>query len=232
MKTKTLLFILLVGAFLFCGSSNALAMLYSFDRITNNSGNAGALVESQLFVDVSPTTNSDEALFRVFNTGPESSVVHEVYFDDGTLLGISSLEELGNPAGGFTVGSNTYTNVGVDFQNISVSPGNLPSGNNINPPFLATAGFSVDVEKNPADGIGPGEYLGILFDLMSGKNINDVYDALADGSLRIGLHVGGIGTNGDSESYVNNGAVPIPAAGWLLGSGLIGYMAYRRRKKA
>jgi hypothetical protein len=54
------------------------------------------------------------------------------------------------------------------------------------------------------------------------------------GDLRIGIHVQSFG-NGGSESFVNDpglppSIVPIPAAAWLLGSGLIGLAGVARRK--
>ena len=57
----------------------------------------------------------------------------------------------------------------------------------------------------------------------------DVIAELTDGRLRIGLHVQGFG-NGGSESFVNN-PVPVPAAVWLFGSGLIGLVGVARRKR-
>jgi hypothetical protein len=54
---------------------------------------------------------------------------------------------------------------------------------------------------------------------------------LDSGALRLGLHVQSIGTKGGSESFVNSppNAVPLPAAGWLFGTALVGLMGLRRK---
>ena len=59
---------------------------------------------------------------------------------------------------------------------------------------------------------------------------NDVINELGDGRLRIGMHVINF-DGGGSESFVNN-PVPVPAAIWLFGSGLLGLVGIARRKNA
>ena len=54
------------------------------------------------------------------------------------------------------------------------------------------------------NGVNPGESLGIVFDLIGGQAFADTIAALADGGLRIGIHVQGF-EDGGSESFVNNG---------------------------
>ena len=118
---------------------------------------------------------------------------------------------------------------GVSFSQYT-SPPNLPGANNVSPPFQVTAGFLAD--SNPPtqpNGVNPGEWLKIYFNLQSGKNFANVISDLTNESLRIGIHVQGF-TDGGSESFVNN-PVPIPAAAWLFGSGLLGLGALARRRK-
>jgi hypothetical protein len=143
-----------------------------------------------------------------------ASSVTDVYFDDGSLLGISSITN----------------GPGVSFTQ-DASPPNLPGGNNISPPFQVTAGFLAD--SDPAvqpNGVNPGEWLKISFSLQSGGTFSDVINELSDGRLRIGIHVQGF-SSGGSESFVNV-PVPIPAAVWLFGSGLLGLAGVARRKRS
>jgi len=115
---------------------------------------------------------------------------------------------------------------GVSFSQ-SPTPHNLPGGNTLIPPFVATEGFSADsdppVEHN---GINPNEWLGITFDLKSGKTYDDVINNLNSCDLRIGIHVQGYASGG-SESFVN---VPEPATVTLLSAGL-GIVTLLRKRR-
>ena len=190
------------------------AATLSFDCISDNNAGDCLIGETQLSVDVTDA-GPGQVLFTFNNVGLDASSIADVYFDDGTLLGIASIDN-SDPGVAFTQGA---------------SPGNLPSGNNATPPFVATAGFTADSDA-PAqpNGVNPGESLGITFDLQSGGNFADVLAELANGDLRIGIHVQGYATGG-SESFVNN-PVPVPAAVWLFGSGLLGLVGIARRKRS
>ncbi len=99
---------------------------------------------------------------------------------------------------------------------------NLPGGNNIG--FVVESAFTA--QPPPVhNGIDPGEWAYFLF---SGSDYGDVVGALENGSVRIGLHVQQIGSNGgDSAAYVNV-AVPEPSVSLLgaLGAALL----FRRRR--
>jgi len=195
--------------------SPAQAALFSFACITNNSGANCATGESQLFVEVTDA-GSNQVLFTFTNTGSNLSSIADIYFDDGTLLGIASIDN---------------SSSGVSFSQ-GANPGNLPGGNSIG--FETTIGFLADSDAPvQPNGVNPGEYLGITFNLLSGVTYADTITAMQTATdLRIGIHVQGF-ADGGSESFVNNvTVVPIPAAVWLFGTGLIGLMGVARRNKA
>jgi hypothetical protein len=192
----------------------AKAATLSFFCITNNLAADCATGEAQLTVDVTDP-GGNQVLFHFRNmAGGNASSITDVYFDDGSLLGLSQI--MNGP--------------GVSFSQYA-SPPILPGGNNVSPPFVVTEGFLADSDPPvQPNGVNPGEWLKIYFDLQSGKNFNDAIADLTDGSLRIGIHVQGF-TGGGSESFVNT-PVPIPAAVWLFGSGLLGLVALARRRKS
>lgn len=208
--------------------------IYSFTEITSNSP---INVASQLTVEVIDA-GPGQVLFTFRNNGPLASSIADVYFDDGTLLGISSITNM----------------TGVSFSQFA-APRDLPGGNNIDPRFQTTKGFSADsdapVQQN---GVNPGEQLGVLFNLINGQGYASILAALdlglslrpgdnPTGALRIGVHVQGL-PDEDSESYVNGGVVPPtvvppnvlpePASLAVWGLGLLltcGVQMRRRRRK-
>jgi len=200
----------------------AMADMYGFTCITNNTAANAAIGAAQLTVEATPygTPNLQgeytQALFTFKNAGPEQSVISEIYFDDGTLLGIASV--INSP--------------GVRFEPYSANPGDLPSGNTIG--FEVTAGFLAEADNpEPKWGVGRGEQVGIVFNLQSGKTFDDVLDELAIGApdtgLRIGIHVKSFADDG-SESFVNTPpVVPLPDA-ILLGALGLGAAGLRLRR--
>ena len=190
---------------------------YRFGNITANNPVSAAIGEAQLSVEVSAVAGRpDQTLFKFINEGPEPCSITRVYFADGALLGIAELT----------------SSDGVQYS-LDANPPNLPGGQAIG--FQVTQGFlaSSDPAVEP-NGVGPDEWLGVLFDLKDGMTFNDVTSALAlgtsqggvDGSLRIGIHVQGF-EGGWSESFVN---VPAPAAvlSGMIGLGLVGILQRRR----
>ena len=203
-----------IGAYVLCGSTQA-APTYSFAPVTSNSTLNVAIGQAQMFVDLSDV-GSHQVLFTFTNIGPEPSSIADVYFDDGSLLGIASIQDSGS---------------GVAFSQFA-KPSNLPGGHSLTPSFETTRGFSADSDPPvQPNGVNPGEWLGIVFDLQSGRTFTDVVQDLDDGTLRIGIHVQGF-QNGGSESFVNNGTATIPAPGAILLSGIgtavIGFLRRRR----
>jgi hypothetical protein len=218
---RSLVIVLLFA--LFCGTVKA-GPTYSFTHIVEPGDGPtqladGAIGELQLSVEVDDTggTLLEQIDFIFRNEGLELSSITDVYFDDGTLLGIASI----------------FNNPGrVEFSQLA-SPSDLPGGNNVSPSFVTTTGFSADSDPPVQPlGVNPGESLTIRFDLQSGGIFDDVINELDSGELRIGIHVQGF-SSGGSESFINdgthcNGVVPAPGA-FLLGSIGISCLSWFRR---
>jgi hypothetical protein len=188
------------------------ALTLGFECITNNRPADAAIGEAQLFVDVTDYGN-DQVLFTFRNTGPAASSIADVYFDDGTLLGIASIID----------------GTGVDFE-IDASPGDLPGGKNIEPDFKVSQGFfSADSEPpTQPNGVNPDEWLQIVFNLQPGKTFGDVLGDLDSRDLRIGIHVQGFENEG-SESFVNT--IPDATTLSLLGSAMLIAALFGWRRK-
>jgi hypothetical protein len=164
--------------------------------------------------------------FIFTNLGTTASAISEVYFDDGTLLGISSI----------------FGSTGVNFT-AGAAPPDLPGGNSLPVPFNVTAGFLAEASTPPPmKGVNPGEWLVIDFNMINGHTFATTQAALAQavgvGGLRIGMHV--ISIDGDdSDSFVNrpptnddpNTAVPEPASCLLAAIGGLGAMMIGRRRR-
>jgi hypothetical protein len=202
-----------------CSAAEANAVSLNFACISNKNVNNCATGVAQFTVEALQGATTNQANFTFRNSGPNAAVIEAVYFDNGSLLGISSLIDADQGVGGHP---------GVDFTGGSASPGNLPAGNTLTPHFDVTAGFLADSDTpNPvAKGIGPGEWLTVIFNLQNNQSFDVLLSELATGEVRIGLHAQSFG-NGGSESFVNT---PVPAAFLLLGTGLLSLLGFRRRR--
>jgi hypothetical protein len=193
---------------------------------------------NQLTVTVTDTAyngwevGEGQVLFVFSNSGDTRSAITQIYFDDGTLFGIDTV----------------YDGTNVDFEKIDVGETgpNLEGAHTLTPTFETSIGyFAADAESPPfANGVGnEGESVGILFDLDNGKTFEQLiaainlgfdfdppedpalYDAYLAGwlynSLRIGIHVQGIGEDEISQTYI---LTPVPGAAilGLLGLGIVG----------
>jgi hypothetical protein len=172
----------------------------TFDTCSNNNVNDVATGEAQMQVEVTDL-GGGQVLFTFRNLGPNASSITDVYFDDGTLLGIAALIDADQNSG----------DPDVDFSQ-GASPPDLPAGNNCpGGAFQTTAGFTADSDPpmTQQNGVNPNESLGVIFNLQAGKTFNDVLIDLSTGALRIGIHVQGYASGG-SESFVNNPLTPEP----------------------
>ncbi len=230
------------AALAIAATAHASVQTYGFTNISNNSGVAGS-VASQLFVDVWDKPQANSAAFTSFyndlggfesvsaidigaasvlfvfrnNVGTAANIA-EVYFDDGTLLAQSGVY---NSISGFT-----------DFAGGSANPSDLPGGNTVG--FTATTAFSADVAPGPpGNGVDvAADLLGLSYTLQGVQTYNDTIASLASGDLRIGLHVRSIGTNSESDAFVNGAVIPEACSivTWTLlcTVGLIGVRLRRR----
>ncbi len=190
-------------------SAVASAQTFTFTNVTNNTVDIG----SQLSVDITDA-GSGSVLFDFSNNVGTASNVAEIYFDASGFL--ASLGILSQSAG------------------VTYSPG-------IAPPALApkdppgVAGFTTDFGFDIGNGLGLNESADTLFltGVMSGLfTYTDLINAINSNDFEIALHVRSV-AGGTSDSYILGGgpsAVPLPAAGWLFGSALVGLMGLRRRK--
>ncbi len=141
--------------------------------------------------------DTDEQLvyFEFRNESNEYCSIEGIYFQDGSLLGIPTV--VSGPGTAFSQGA---------------SPGHLPDSNQFNPPFITHAEFLADSDSPvPHNGVEPGEWVEILFDLQQDCTFADVMTELNDLTLRIGVHVIAF-PDGSSYSAVN----PEPATLMLL----------------
>jgi hypothetical protein len=178
---------------LLLATGGAWAYTYGFNNITANNTTNAATGEAQLFLDITDAGMTDagvaQVLFKFSNSlipGDLSSIT-QIYFDDdsGLLKGISEL-----------VASN-----GVDYFE-PAKIGQLPGGNSLDPRFRGD--FSVEPNAPTApNGINPGEWLGIYFDVNNGGTFDQIVAALESSQLRVGFHVQAF-ENGGSEAFVNN----------------------------
>lgn len=199
------------AAALLLGASGASALTLGFDCLTGNLAGDCTIGESQLSVEVSDL-GGGSVLFHFRNAGPAASAISEVYFDDGSLLALSTLTD----------------GPGVDFER-DANPPDLPGGDLADPDFQVTEGFLAEAsEPPPKNGVGPDQWLKIEFALQSGRTFDDVIADLESGALRIGIHVIGFDSGG-SESFIN-AQVPEPGPALLLGGAAAALSARQLRR--
>lgn len=187
----------------------AMAATYNFTVVENNS----ALdFGNQLRVEVAEVIGG--ASFTLFNDVGIQSSIAAIYFDDLTPRMFLD-----------PIGISGQSN-GVKFKNSA--PPNLPGATQIS--FEADDGNSV--AGSVANGVNAsGEWISFLgFWANSNTSFSNLVSAMDSGAFRVGVHLRAL-PDGQSETYVTPSAVPLPAAAWLFGSALFGFMVVSNRRK-
>jgi hypothetical protein len=181
------------------------AYVYPLEVFTNN-GIYYNSPDLDLYVEVTDG-EAGQVDFTFYNESLLESSIARIYFDDNSLLGIA----------GITNGE------GTSFSQ-PATPGSLPGGNALEPPFVTSEEISFDGDSpSPHNGVNPGEWLQITFNI-NGGTFAAVIDGLDTGAIRIAAHIIAL-PDGSSESAVT---VPEPATICLLG---LGSLALLRRKR-
>lgn len=186
----------------------------SFDLI---SANAPVNIESQLSASLTtPGSGSGYIEFTIRNEGPTDSTIKGVLFG-----GLDGLVETGSSSVTLDPGP------GVDFKYKGNGGGSWSFGD---------IDYQAVTNGGNANGIDPGEFLSIEFELLSGLTIDDVESAFGAGTSAIGLHVGSIGSSGESDKFVSYASVsgsevPEPAETLLVVAGLTGLIVQWRRMR-
>lgn len=179
------------------------AVIYDFDTFTAD-GTPNAVSGIDLSVNVTMVSDS-QVRFEFHNDGTKG-IVKEICFEEGILSGVAA----------FDAGDQE----GVDFD-IDLHPNHAILKSIDSDEF-----FAIGATPSPIkNGIGPGEWLAVIFDLQQGSSFSDLILQLNDGDFRIGQEIHGVSSN---LITVNGAAVPEPASAVILG---IGTMLLRRKKK-
>lgn len=204
--------VLSVIILLFAASGYAAVHMFGFDIFTNN-----GMYNDDPGANFYFLLSDDGGLpkFEFHNESTFASVITRVYFDGDVLSGIAGIDQ----------------SAGVLFS-IDGAPSNLPAGNELMPPFVAD--FSVSANPPPSfNGINNSltEWLAVTMNLASGKTFNDVYEALLNAELRVGIHIQAF-PDGSSESAYNppEEIIPEPSIMSLLGLAGLG-LIWKKRKK-
>jgi hypothetical protein len=211
MDRRTLLAVSAVVLGLLTIPRPALATSFGFGCITQNLAGDCAIGEAQLSVNVSSPAPG-QIRFDLNNVGANAAVIAGAYWDNSGSALLGSIASIVN-------------GTGVSFS-ANGSPPVLPAGASILSPFVVDFRANADPAP-PKNGVGPGETLGVIFNLKSGVTPADVIAGMNSGELRVGLHVIAFASGG-SESFVNT-PVPEPTSALLVGAGTCGLSTLRRR---
>lgn len=177
-------------------------IVYPLEVFTSNGGYY-ASSDLNLYVEVVQHISTVD--FSFYNESLFGSSIARIYFGENPLLGVADIVE----------------GPGTSFSILAV-PANLPAGRLLDPLFKSGFGIGSDPAR-PHNGLNPGEWVTLNFDLINGATPAAVNNALDNGSLRIGVHVIVL-PDGSSESAVS---IPEPVTLLLLSLGAV--MLIRKR---
>ena len=214
--------ILMVGCLVAAGAVSATPI--SFQNITNNNPANAVIGEAQLSLN-GMSLGGGQVLLFLENNGPDPCSITDVYFDNGgsstsfdTIVSLWDKDD-------FLMGVQGHP--GVDFS-LGAAPPDLPNGGSVG--FSTTLGFAADSDPPAvANGVNPGEFLGIVIQLLPNETFEDVWNAFESGTMRVGVHVQGF-ADGGSEAFVTTGEIPEPTTVALLGAGVLS-LAMRSRRR-
>jgi len=197
------------GLLLFIPTGIAQAVyVYPFQIFTNDGGYYNS-PDLDMYMEVS--NGAGRVDFTFYNISSIQSSLARIYYDDGSLLDISAIEN----------------SPGTSFSEVYPGPGNLPSGETIG--FYADREFSIGaVAPPPENGVNPpppDEWVKVSFTLKNGGTLEGVVDELNDGTLRVGIHIIAL-PDGSSESAI--AVIPEPTTLALLGLGIPALLRKRR----
>ncbi|WP_333318158.1 PEP-CTERM sorting domain-containing protein [Microcoleus sp. B4-C1] len=196
--------------------SAAPASAFSFGNIAGGDTYGDAFFKDFSF-DVTDA-GSNNVLFKIANnTSVNTMFIGSVFFDTGSNTNLLSNF-------GLNVG-----NIGSPVSFEDTGAANLSQSNNLTPSW--STDFSAS-KVGGQGGIHAGEVLGLSFT----GNYNNVVSALNAGTLRLGLHVQGIGAKGEySDAFVsstsNTEATPEPLT-MLAAGAAVGFGAMFKKQRA
>lgn len=192
---------------------------YGFNNITNNNATNVAVGKAQAGLDVS-SYGTNQVKFFFTNIGLAAAAISNIYFDEPTAL--------------FTTATTIQNGTSTSFYK-PTTPTNMTGGSAIG--FVADKQIAAYTPVT-TNGINPGESLGVVLTLASGKVFNDVITALQTSALRVGIRMQGFSAAG-GESFINKPTsstppppvVPEPSGLVLASLAAVGLAVSRKFRK-
>lgn len=209
---------------LMASAANA-ALTLEFTNLTNNGADD---IADQFSVDVT-ATGTDQITFSFFNSATVESVVKQVLFDFSDPMPFD-LDDID-----LSFASGT-SDVGYE---IDKKTGPLQGGNGSGVGFTTDASSTAN-RPAPKNGLNEaGDQLDVIFTLLSGVTQQSVFDLIAAGDIRVGLHVISIHgdysdgfisdiPDGDPDPEPDTNPIPVPGAILMALLGLSSLRVLRR----